>query len=108
MQPDAHVGIVSLGSCHAAVLEAIDRLREQGIVADYMRIKAFPFNSSVREFIWRQLLNQGQRLVGAVVGELRRREIHENARKFAPQLRRRLHRQGHGGNVSVAAGTDVL
>lgn len=50
-QPDAHVGIVSLGSCHAAVLEAIDRLREQGIVADYMRIKAFPFNRSVREFI---------------------------------------------------------
>ncbi len=50
-QPDAHVGIVSLGSCHAAVLEAIDRLREQGIVADYMRIKAFPFNQSVREFI---------------------------------------------------------
>jgi 2-oxoglutarate ferredoxin oxidoreductase subunit alpha len=51
LQPDAHVGIVSLGSCHAAVLEAIDRLREQGIVADYMRMKAFPFNSSVREFI---------------------------------------------------------
>jgi len=50
-QPHADVGIVSLGSCHAAVLEAIDRLREQGIVADYMRIKAFPFNSSVREFI---------------------------------------------------------
>ncbi len=50
-QPYAHVGIVSLGSCHAAVLEAIDRLREQGIVADYMRIKAFPFNQSVREFI---------------------------------------------------------
>ena len=50
-QPNAHVAIVSLGSCHTAVLEAIDRLREQGIVADYMRIKAFPFNSSVREFI---------------------------------------------------------
>jgi len=51
LQPNAHVAIVSLGSCHTAVLEAIDRLREQGIVADYMRIKAFPFNSSVREFI---------------------------------------------------------
>ncbi len=50
-QPRADVAIVSLGSCHAAVLEAIDRLRDQGIVADYMRIKAFPFNSSVREFI---------------------------------------------------------
>ena len=50
-QPNAQVGIVSLGSCHAAVLEAIDRLRDDGIVADYMRIKSFPFNSSVREFI---------------------------------------------------------
>ncbi len=51
LQPNAQVAIVSLGSCHAAVLEAIDRLRDDGIVADYMRIKAFPFNSSVREFI---------------------------------------------------------
>ena len=51
LQPGADVGIVSLGGCHAAVLEAVDHLREQGIVADYMRIKAFPFNASVREFL---------------------------------------------------------
>jgi len=51
LQTDAHVGIVSLGGCHAAVLEAVDRLREQGIVADYMRIRAFPFNDSVRAFL---------------------------------------------------------
>ena len=50
-QPGAHIGIVSLGGCHAAVLEAVDHLREQGIIADYMRIKAFPFNASVREFL---------------------------------------------------------
>ena len=50
-QSGAHVGIVSLGGCHAAVLEAVDHLREQGIIADYMRIKAFPFNASVREFL---------------------------------------------------------
>jgi 2-oxoglutarate ferredoxin oxidoreductase subunit alpha len=50
-QPGADVGIVSLGGCHSAVLEAIDRLKEQGIAADYMRIRAFPFNESVREFI---------------------------------------------------------
>lgn len=50
-QPGAHVGIVSLGGCHAAVLEAVDHLRDQGIIADYMRIKAFPFNASVREFL---------------------------------------------------------
>jgi len=33
------------------VLEALDRLRATGHSADYMRIRAFPFASSVREFI---------------------------------------------------------
>jgi 2-oxoglutarate ferredoxin oxidoreductase subunit alpha len=51
LQPQATVGIVSLGSCHAAILEAVDRLRDQGVVADYMRIRAFPFTASVREFL---------------------------------------------------------
>jgi 2-oxoglutarate ferredoxin oxidoreductase subunit alpha len=50
-QPGATVGLVSLGGCHAAMLEAIDRLRELGIKADYMRIKAFPFSDAVTEFI---------------------------------------------------------
>ena len=49
--PGADIGIVSLGGCHAAVLEAIDRLRDAGITADYMRIKAFPFDAPVREFL---------------------------------------------------------
>ena len=47
----AEVGIVSLGGCHAAVMEAIDRLRDMGIVADYMRIRAFPFDAPVRAFL---------------------------------------------------------
>lgn len=51
LQANASVAIVSLGGCHAAVLEAIDRLREQGIVANYMRIRAFPFSNSVKAFI---------------------------------------------------------
>jgi 2-oxoglutarate/2-oxoacid ferredoxin oxidoreductase subunit alpha len=45
------IGIVSLGGCHAAVLEAVDRLRKDGMSVDYMRIRAFPFPPSVREFI---------------------------------------------------------
>ena len=49
--PGADIGIVSLGGCHAAVTEAIDRLRDAGISADYLRIKAFPFNTQVREFL---------------------------------------------------------
>ena len=47
----APVGIVSLGGCHAAVLEAVDRLREQGVVVDYMRIRGFPFDDSVTDFL---------------------------------------------------------
>jgi 2-oxoglutarate ferredoxin oxidoreductase subunit alpha len=48
---DTGVGIISIGGCHAAVLEAIDMLREQGVAADYMRIRAFPFSRAVAEFI---------------------------------------------------------
>jgi 2-oxoglutarate ferredoxin oxidoreductase subunit alpha len=47
----APIGIVSIGGCHAAVLEAVDRLRAQGVSVDYMRIRAFPFGSAVRTFI---------------------------------------------------------
>jgi 2-oxoglutarate ferredoxin oxidoreductase subunit alpha len=50
-QAGADVAIVSLGGCNSAVHEAIDRLRDQGVIVDYMRIRAFPFNESVREFI---------------------------------------------------------
>jgi 2-oxoglutarate ferredoxin oxidoreductase subunit alpha len=45
------IGIVSLGGCHAAVLEAVDRLRADGRSVDYMRIRAFPFPPSVRAFV---------------------------------------------------------
>jgi len=47
----AGIGIISIGGCHSAVLEALDRLRAAGHSVDYMRIRAFPFPSSVREFI---------------------------------------------------------
>jgi 2-oxoglutarate ferredoxin oxidoreductase subunit alpha len=49
--PDADVGIVSLGGCHGAVLEAVDRLAEQGVKADYLRVRGFPFAPEVAEFI---------------------------------------------------------
>lgn len=45
------IGIVSIGGCHGAVLEAIDRLRAAGQPVDYMRIRAFPFADSVRAFV---------------------------------------------------------
>jgi 2-oxoglutarate ferredoxin oxidoreductase subunit alpha len=50
-QDGATLAIVSIGGCHAAVREALHRLRAEGIVADYMRIRGFPFGSSVRQFL---------------------------------------------------------
>jgi 2-oxoglutarate ferredoxin oxidoreductase subunit alpha len=45
------LGIVAYGSSDGAVIEARDRLAEQGIHADYLRIRAFPFSAEVVEFL---------------------------------------------------------
>jgi 2-oxoglutarate ferredoxin oxidoreductase subunit alpha len=45
------VGIVAIGSSHGAIVEALDQLEAAGIVADYMRIRAFPFGDDVERFI---------------------------------------------------------
>ncbi|HEV8365035.1 MAG TPA: 2-oxoacid:acceptor oxidoreductase subunit alpha [Gemmatimonadaceae bacterium] len=50
-QPNAEIGIVSLGGCHAAVIEALDRLRDQGVACDYLRVRGFPFAASIGEFL---------------------------------------------------------
>ena len=47
----APIGLISLGGCHAAVLEAVDRLRAGGLSVDYMRVRAFPFAASIRAFL---------------------------------------------------------
>jgi 2-oxoglutarate ferredoxin oxidoreductase subunit alpha len=49
--PGATVGLVSLGGCHRAVLEALDRLADGGIRADYLRIRSFPFPAEVKAFL---------------------------------------------------------
>jgi 2-oxoglutarate ferredoxin oxidoreductase subunit alpha len=45
------LGIVAFGSSDGAVTEARDRLAEQGILVDYMRIRAFPFSAEVENFL---------------------------------------------------------
>ena len=45
------VGLISIGGCHAAMLEAVDLLKAGGMAVDYMRIKAFPFGPQVKEFV---------------------------------------------------------
>ncbi len=44
-------GIIAYGSSDGAVIEAIDRLAEEGIYADYLRLRAFPFNGAVKDFV---------------------------------------------------------
>jgi 2-oxoglutarate ferredoxin oxidoreductase subunit alpha len=50
-QPEATFGVVTVGSCDLAVREALDALAERGVVADYMRIRGFPFGAEVRAFL---------------------------------------------------------
>lgn len=47
----AQIGVVTVGSCRGAVIEAIDRLADEGVAVDYMRVRGFPFAESVEEFL---------------------------------------------------------
>jgi 2-oxoglutarate ferredoxin oxidoreductase subunit alpha len=50
-QPAASIALVTIGGCQAAVMEAADRLRADGMHVDVMRIRGFPFHSEVRKFL---------------------------------------------------------
>jgi 2-oxoglutarate/2-oxoacid ferredoxin oxidoreductase subunit alpha len=45
------IGLVTVGGCHAACLEALERLQEKEIEVDYMRVRGFPFADEVKEFL---------------------------------------------------------
>ncbi|MCC6930485.1 MAG: 2-oxoacid:acceptor oxidoreductase subunit alpha [Gemmatimonadaceae bacterium] len=47
----ADIGLITIGSCDAAVREAADILTAQGTPVNVMRIRGFPFSDDVREFI---------------------------------------------------------
>lgn len=46
----ARYGIITVGGCKRAVLEARDRLKKKGISVDYMRVRGFPFHEDVAAF----------------------------------------------------------
>ena len=46
-----NTAILSVGSCDGAVKEALVQLKEKNIGLNYCRVKAFPFNDEVKEFI---------------------------------------------------------
>jgi 2-oxoglutarate/2-oxoacid ferredoxin oxidoreductase subunit alpha len=54
LQPAAEAtrhGVIHFGSTAPAMEEALDRLREEGLHLDALRLRAFPFPEAVREFI---------------------------------------------------------
>jgi 2-oxoglutarate ferredoxin oxidoreductase subunit alpha len=51
------VGLVTVGGCHAACMEALDLLRAEGIHLDYMRVRGFPFSTEVRSFLDAHAIN---------------------------------------------------
>jgi 2-oxoglutarate ferredoxin oxidoreductase subunit alpha len=52
-QPGAKVdiGIVTVGGCDQAVREGIELLARDGVKANYMRVRGFPFGGTVEEFL---------------------------------------------------------
>src|SRR5258708_2458016 len=48
---DSQFGVITLGGCDLAVREALDLLAERGVVADFMRLRGFPFNETVEDFL---------------------------------------------------------
>jgi 2-oxoglutarate ferredoxin oxidoreductase subunit alpha len=49
----ATVGVITVGSCDLAVREALDELSDQGVVADFLRVRGFPFVEDIRDFVER-------------------------------------------------------
>ena len=48
---EATVGLVTVGGCRPAVLEALELLEEEGIALDFLRVTGFPFSAAVDEFL---------------------------------------------------------
>jgi 2-oxoglutarate ferredoxin oxidoreductase subunit alpha len=45
------MGLVTVGGCHAACVEAMDLLEREGVTLDYMRVRGFPFGNEVQHFL---------------------------------------------------------
>src|SRR6476469_9339134 len=47
----ATVGLLTVGGCHAACVEALDQFAAEGLAIDYMRVRGFPFGDEVTRFL---------------------------------------------------------
>lgn len=51
LKDGARFGVITVGSCEAAVKEALYRLDKDGLPLDYLRVCGFPFPDEVKSFI---------------------------------------------------------
>ena len=49
--PGATIGLLTVGGCHAACVEALDQFAAEGLAIDYMRVRGFPFGDEVTRFL---------------------------------------------------------
>lgn len=47
------IGIIAYGSADPAIVEARDRLRKRGVETNYLRVRALPFEQTLRDFVAR-------------------------------------------------------
>ena len=47
----AKIGLITVGGCHAACIEALDMLAKDGVPIDFMRVRGFPFGEDVAAFV---------------------------------------------------------
>ncbi len=72
----ARIGVIAMGSVDPAILEGQDQLEEAGLAVDYLRIRALPVCSVVREFlenhdrVYVLELNRDGQLYGILIQEL--------------------------------------
>ena len=57
LQDGAEIGLVTVGSCRGAVLEALEELSRRGVAASCLRVRAFPFHPDVEAFLARHETN---------------------------------------------------
>lgn len=72
----ARIGVIAMGSTDPAIIEGQDQLEEAGLAVDYLRIRALPVCSVVREFlenhdrVYVLELNRDGQLYGILIQEL--------------------------------------
>jgi 2-oxoglutarate/2-oxoacid ferredoxin oxidoreductase subunit alpha len=54
---DASFSVVTIGGCEPAVREALDLLAGRGVIGDFMRLRAFPFDQAVEAFLAEHEIN---------------------------------------------------